>query len=150
MATGDNAMLTRASVSFHTNGEDKDGDTQVEVTVRLIDQTVVASIADAFGPFDDNSDAGPFRSADHAGGDPRGAEDRQRRRQNSPGRPRHVALQLLPGPLLRRRRAPDRVGQRARGQQVASGAVVRDRVTRRAKRCTDFGIDPAGNEYPST
>ena len=60
MATGDNAMLTRASVSFHTNGEDKDGDTQVEVTVRLIDQTVVASIADAFGPFDDNSDAGPF------------------------------------------------------------------------------------------
>ena len=26
MATGDNAVLTRASVSFHTNGEDKDDD----------------------------------------------------------------------------------------------------------------------------
>ena len=60
MATGDNAVLTRASVSFHTNDEDKDGDSQVEVTVRLMDQTVVASIADEFGHFDDNSDAGPF------------------------------------------------------------------------------------------
>ena len=60
MATGDNAVLTRASVSFHTNDEDKDGDTQVDVTVRLIDQTVVASISDEFGHFDDHSDAGPF------------------------------------------------------------------------------------------
>jgi hypothetical protein len=60
MATGDNAVLTRASVSFHTNDEDKDGDSQVEVTVRLMDQTVVASIADEFGHFDDHSDAGPF------------------------------------------------------------------------------------------
>jgi hypothetical protein len=60
MATGDFAMLTRASVSFHTNGEDKDDDSRVEVTVRLMDQTVVASIADEFGHFDDHSDAGPF------------------------------------------------------------------------------------------
>ena len=60
MATGDNAVLTRASVSFHTNDEDKDGDSRVEVTVRLMDQTVVASIADEFGHFDDHSDAGPF------------------------------------------------------------------------------------------
>jgi hypothetical protein len=60
MATGDNAILTRASVSFHTNGEDKDDDTRVEVTVRLMDQTVVASIADEFGHFDDHTDAGPF------------------------------------------------------------------------------------------
>jgi hypothetical protein len=60
MATGDNAVLTRASVSFHTNDEDKDDDSQVDVTVRLIDQTVVASIADEFGHFDDHSDAGPF------------------------------------------------------------------------------------------
>lgn len=60
MATGDNAVLTRASVSFHTNDEDKDDDSQVEVTVRLMDQTVVASIADEFGHFDDHSDAGPF------------------------------------------------------------------------------------------
>jgi hypothetical protein len=28
MATGDNAVLTRGSVSFHTNGEDKDDDTR--------------------------------------------------------------------------------------------------------------------------
>jgi len=60
MGTGDFALLTRASVSFHTNGEDKDDDTRVEVTVRLMDQTVVASIADEFGHFDDDSDAGPF------------------------------------------------------------------------------------------
>jgi len=60
MATGDNAILTRASVSFHTNGEDKDDDSRVEVTVRLMDQTVVASIADEFAHFDDHSDAGPF------------------------------------------------------------------------------------------
>ncbi len=60
MATGDNAILTRASVSFHTNDEDKDDDTRVDATVRLMDQTVVASIADQFGHFDDHSDAGPF------------------------------------------------------------------------------------------
>src|SRR5262245_55071611 len=61
MATGDNAILTRASVSFHTNDEDKDGDSRVELTVRLMDQTgVVASIADESGHFDDHSDAGLF------------------------------------------------------------------------------------------
>ena len=60
MATAYNAILTRASVSFHTNNEDKDDDSRVEVTVRLMDQTVVASIADEFGHFDDHSDAGPF------------------------------------------------------------------------------------------
>jgi hypothetical protein len=60
MATGDNAVLTRASVSFHTNDEDKDDDSRVEVTVRLMDQTVVASIADEFEHFDDHSNAGPF------------------------------------------------------------------------------------------
>ena len=49
MGTGDFAILTRASVSFHTHGEDKDDDTKVEVTVRLIDQTtVVASIVAIF------------------------------------------------------------------------------------------------------
>lgn len=60
MATGDNALLIRVSVSFHTNDEDKDDDSRVDVTVRLMDQTVVASIADEFGHFDDHSDAGPF------------------------------------------------------------------------------------------
>jgi hypothetical protein len=60
MAMGDNAVLTRASVTFHTNDEDKDDDSGVGVTVRLLDQTVVARIFDKFGPFDDHSDAGPF------------------------------------------------------------------------------------------
>src|SRR5262249_56517232 len=45
---------------FATKGEEKDADRGVEVTVRLMDQTVVASIADEFGHFDDDSDAGPF------------------------------------------------------------------------------------------
>ena len=36
MATGDNAILTRASVSFHTNGEDKDDDTRVEFGLLLL------------------------------------------------------------------------------------------------------------------
>jgi len=60
MATGDNALLTRASVSFHTNDEDKDNDTNVDVKVKLIDGTTVASISDDFANFGDNSDAGPF------------------------------------------------------------------------------------------
>lgn len=47
-------------MSFHTNDEDKDDDSRVEVTVRLMDQTVVASFADEFEHFDDHSDAGPF------------------------------------------------------------------------------------------
>jgi hypothetical protein len=60
MASGDDAVLTRASVIFHTNDEDKDADSRVEVTVELIDKILVASIADEFQHFDDNSDAGPF------------------------------------------------------------------------------------------
>jgi hypothetical protein len=60
MATGDNAVLIGASVSFHTNDDDKDHDTDVAVTVRLMDQTLVASIEGDFGHFNDNSDAGPY------------------------------------------------------------------------------------------
>ena len=60
MATGDSAVLTRASVSFHTNDEDKDNDTWVEVSVKLIDGSVVTSLTDQFAHFGDNSDAGPF------------------------------------------------------------------------------------------
>jgi hypothetical protein len=57
MANGDDAVLTRASVMFHTNDDDKDADSRVEVIVNLIDKTLVASIADEFQHFDDNSDA---------------------------------------------------------------------------------------------
>jgi hypothetical protein len=60
MATGDAALLTRASVAFHTNDEDKDSDSLVQVTLQLMDQTLIASISDEFGHFDDHSDAGPF------------------------------------------------------------------------------------------
>jgi hypothetical protein len=60
MATGDNAVLTRASVTFHTNDEDKDNDTDVQVVVKLIDGSTVANIDDAFAHFDNNTDAGPF------------------------------------------------------------------------------------------
>jgi hypothetical protein len=60
MANGDDAVLTRASIMFHTNDEDKDADTRVEVRVELIDKTLVASIADEFQRFGDHSEAGPF------------------------------------------------------------------------------------------
>ena len=61
MATGDNAVLSRASVTFHTNDEDKDNDTWVNVTVKLIDgSTGVTGTTDQFAHFGDNSDAGPF------------------------------------------------------------------------------------------
>ena len=54
-------LLTRASVIFHTNDEDKDSDTLVDVEVLLSDQrTVVAKLLDYLGHFDDNSNDGPF------------------------------------------------------------------------------------------
>jgi hypothetical protein len=54
-------ILTRASVTFHTNDEDRDSDTLVTVNVLLNDgRTTVATIEDHFGHFDDHSDAGPF------------------------------------------------------------------------------------------
>ena len=60
MATGDDAALTRASVSFNTRDDDKDHDTLVEVSVLLLDGTVVAHVNDSFGHFGDNGYAGPF------------------------------------------------------------------------------------------
>ena len=52
--------LTNASISFHTNNEDKDDDTHVTVEVRDQDNVLAASIANDFGQFRDNSDHGPF------------------------------------------------------------------------------------------
>jgi hypothetical protein len=51
MATGDNAVLTRASVSFHTNDEDKDDDSRVDVTVRLASMVFLLPIAIAIALF---------------------------------------------------------------------------------------------------
>ncbi len=55
----DNPALLRASVTFHTNDDDKDHDTAVGVYVVLRDETV-AYIYDEFGHFPDHSDSGPY------------------------------------------------------------------------------------------
>jgi hypothetical protein len=55
-----NAVLKGATVSFHTNDDDKDPDTNVTVTVRQADGTIDAHISDPFGHFPDQSDSGPF------------------------------------------------------------------------------------------
>jgi len=54
-------MLTRASVTFHTNDDDKDDDTRVDIYVRLADKrTIVAKLVECLGHFSDHSDAGPY------------------------------------------------------------------------------------------
>jgi len=52
--------LANAAVSFHTNDEDKDGDTHVTLTVRDVDGLVCAQVDNDFGGFPDHSDEGPF------------------------------------------------------------------------------------------
>src|SRR5690349_4560434 len=54
------AVLTNATIRFHTNNEDKDSDTHVTVVVVDSDNIVAARIDNDFGHFDDNSDNGPF------------------------------------------------------------------------------------------
>jgi hypothetical protein len=51
--------LTSASITFHTNDDDKDDDTIVYVSVQK-GTTVAADITDRFGHFNNNSDSGPF------------------------------------------------------------------------------------------
>jgi hypothetical protein len=54
-------MLTRASVTFHTNDDDKKADSLVTVLVRLNDgRTIVAQMSNYLGRFGDHSDSGPF------------------------------------------------------------------------------------------
>lgn len=54
-------MLLRASVSFHTNDEDKDEDTQVDIFVFAADKrTVVAKLTECFGHFNDHSNSGTY------------------------------------------------------------------------------------------
>src|SRR5205814_9570056 len=55
----DNPMLARASVTFHTNDDDKDHDTAIGVYVVLRDE-LIAYISDEFGHFPDHSDSGPY------------------------------------------------------------------------------------------
>src|SRR5438105_8707167 len=61
MATG--VTLSEATISFHTNDDDKDFDTNVTVTVRDSSNVVAARISDDFGHFPDHSDNGPFNLA---------------------------------------------------------------------------------------
>jgi hypothetical protein len=56
----DSAVLTRASITFQTYDEDKDGDTLLDVTVALMDGTVVAQVSDFFGTFHDLQEDGPY------------------------------------------------------------------------------------------
>jgi hypothetical protein len=56
----DSAVLTRASITFQTNDEDKDEDTLLDVTVALLDGRVVAQISDVFATFHDNHENGPY------------------------------------------------------------------------------------------
>jgi hypothetical protein len=53
------AILEAATISFHTNDDDKNGDTNVYVSVQK-GTTVAAQITDQFGHFDNNTDAGPY------------------------------------------------------------------------------------------
>jgi hypothetical protein len=53
-------VLHTANISFHTNDEDKDGDTQVVITLRDNNRIIFAKLASNFGHFNDHSDTGPF------------------------------------------------------------------------------------------
>jgi len=53
-------MLTDAEVAFHTNDDNKDGDTQLTVTLRQDSGLVAARVSGNFGGFPNDSDNGPF------------------------------------------------------------------------------------------
>jgi hypothetical protein len=52
--------LSNASISFHTNDEDKDDDTHVTLEVRDQNNVMAARVDNDFGHFDDHRDNGPF------------------------------------------------------------------------------------------
>jgi hypothetical protein len=56
----DEAILSRASIYFQTNDDDKDDDTDLHVAVRLMDGTDVATIDNNFGTFPNNTEVGPY------------------------------------------------------------------------------------------
>ena len=54
-------MLTRASITFHTNDDDKDDDSQIILEVMLPGRkAVVAQLVGCVGHFSDHSDSGPY------------------------------------------------------------------------------------------
>ncbi|TQF02607.1 hypothetical protein E6W39_10445 [Kitasatospora acidiphila] len=54
------ANLTEATVSFHTNDENKDHDTNVTVEVRDRNGQMAARVSDTFGAFNDHTNNGPY------------------------------------------------------------------------------------------
>jgi hypothetical protein len=56
----DSALLTKASITFQTNDEDKDDHTSLAVNVALMDGTPVARVSEFFGTFHDNQEDGPY------------------------------------------------------------------------------------------
>jgi len=52
--------LVGATISFHTNDEDKDGNSHVTVTVKDGSKIICARTDSDFGRFGDNNDNGPF------------------------------------------------------------------------------------------
>jgi len=54
-------QLTAASISFRTNDENKDHDTNVTAEVRDSGGELIARASDTFGPFDDQTSHGPFQ-----------------------------------------------------------------------------------------
>ncbi|GAA2248044.1 hypothetical protein [Kitasatospora sp. NPDC001175] len=54
------ANLTEATVTFHTNDENKDHDTNVTIEVRDRSGHTAARVSDTFGPFNDHTNNGPY------------------------------------------------------------------------------------------
>ncbi|MGK4579936.1 hypothetical protein [Kitasatospora sp. HPMI-4] len=52
--------LTEATMSFHTNDENKDHDTNVTIEVRDRNGHMAARVSDTFGAFNDHTNDGPF------------------------------------------------------------------------------------------
>jgi hypothetical protein len=59
-ATAPTAHLTGAQVSFHTNDEDKDADTHLDVTVFGVADRQAATLSGYFGHFNDGENDGPY------------------------------------------------------------------------------------------
>jgi hypothetical protein len=54
------ATLTEATVTFHTNDENKDHDTNVTIEVRDRNGQLAARVSNTFGAFDDHTEDGPY------------------------------------------------------------------------------------------
>ncbi|MEW2625501.1 hypothetical protein [Streptomyces sp. NPDC048106] len=53
-------VLQEATVSFHTNDENKDHDTNITIEVRDNRGGMTARVSNTFGPFNDHTNTGPY------------------------------------------------------------------------------------------